>query len=121
MPSGFARALRRNATGIEKILWDVLRDRRLDGLKFRRQVPLGPYIADFACFDPRMIVEADGSQHAGSRRDAIRDDWFRARCFAVLRFWNHEVTTNPHAVLDQIILTSRQLPRREKGTPSPGR
>lgn len=120
MPSNFARSLRRNATGIEKILWDLLRDRRLEGLKFRRQVPLGPYVADFACFDPKMIVEADGTQHAGSAHDQTRDAWLRARGFAVLRFWNQEVTTNPHAVLDRIILASMQLPRRMKGSPSPG-
>lgn len=121
MPSAFAKALRRNSTGIEKILWDLLRDRRLDGLKFRRQVPLGPYIADFACFDPKMIIEADGSQHAGSTRDAARDSWFRERGFAVLRFWNHEVTGNPDAVLDRIIQVSNHLRWRTKAPPSPGR
>jgi len=120
MPSAFARSLRRNATGIERILWDLLRDRRLDGLKFRRQVPLGRYVADFACFDPKMIIEADGSQHEGSAHDWTRDAWFTSHGFAVLRFWNHEVTANPHSVLDRIILTSKQLPRREKASPSPG-
>ncbi len=120
MPSAFARSLRRNATGIERILWDVLRDRRLNGLKFRRQVPLGPYVADFACFDPKVIVEADGTQHAGSAHDQARDAWFRRRGFVVLRFWNHEVTTNPHAVLERISAASRQLPRRMKDPPSPG-
>jgi len=98
----------------------LLRNRRLTDLKFRRQAPLGPYIADFACFDPKLVIEADGSQHAGSTRDAARDAWFRARGFTVLRFWNHEVTGNPDAVLDRIIDVSMHLPRRTKVPPSPG-
>jgi very-short-patch-repair endonuclease len=120
VPSEFARELRRNSTGIERILWDVLRNRRLAGLKFRRQVPLGRYVADFACFSPKMIVEADGSQHEGSRYDAARDAWFSERGFAVLRFWNHEVTGNPDAVLDRIIEVSTRLSGRTEVPPSPG-
>src|SRR5437763_1864515 len=84
-----ARALRRNATDTERALWRVLRDRQL-GWRFRRQFVIGPYIADFACPEARLVIEADGSQHAilgdHDRRDALlaRSGW------RVLRFWGNE-------------------------------
>jgi very-short-patch-repair endonuclease len=68
-----ARAMRRQPTLAEKTLWKLLRDRRLSGLKFRRQTPIGPYIADFACFSPRLIVEPDGKAHWNPDYDATRD------------------------------------------------
>ena len=70
---GRARAMRRAPTDAERRLWRLLRDRRLSGLKFRRQVPVGPYIVDFLCVGARLIVEADGSQHAENSRDKVRD------------------------------------------------
>ena len=76
-----ARRMRATPTEAEQRLWRLLRDRRLCGLKFRRQVPVGPYIVDFLCVGARMIVEADGSQHADSRRYAVRDAFLaRAAC-----------------------------------------
>ena len=82
--------MRRDPTRAEAALWRLLRGGRLDGLKFRRQVPLGGYIADFACFDPKLIVECDGGQHGGPR-DMERDAWFVAQGFRVVRLWNSEV------------------------------
>jgi very-short-patch-repair endonuclease len=76
-----ARALRRSAPATETLLWSLLRDRRLDGLKFRRQVPLGPYVADFVCLRHRLIVEADGPFH-DPEADARRDAGLAARAFA---------------------------------------
>jgi very-short-patch-repair endonuclease len=81
----------------------VLRDRRLVGFKFRRQVPVGAYVADFACFEARLIVELDGSQHFGSARDAIRDAELARRGFEVLRVWNNELTHNRNGVLESVL------------------
>ena len=95
-----ARELRRNLTDAERALWRLLRDRRLRGAKFRRQVPVGPFIVDFAAFEHRLVVEVDGGQHAGSPRDARRDAWLGANGFRVLRFWNNDVLANPEGVME---------------------
>ena len=84
----FARTLRREATEAEDRLWQELRGRRLDGIKFRRQVPVGRFVADFLCSDAMLIVEVDGSQHAGSMRDDKRTAELNRLGFRVLRFWN---------------------------------
>ena len=86
-----ARALRSRMTDAERSLWFALRDRRFEQFKFRRQVPVGPFIADFICFDARLVIEVDGGQHADSLRDRRRDQWFAANKFRVLRFWNNDV------------------------------
>jgi very-short-patch-repair endonuclease len=93
-----ARAMRKAPTPAEKALWQMLRGGRLDGLKFRRQVPIGPYIADFACNSPKVIIECDGGQHALSDYDARRDAWFQADGYRVLRFWNGEINDHPESV-----------------------
>ncbi len=98
-----ARAMRGAPTEAEQRLWRLLRDRRLSGLKFRRQVPIGPYVVDFLCVGARLIVEADGSQHAENRRDAARDAYLANEGWTVLRFWNHEVLQNRNGVLDTIL------------------
>ncbi len=98
-----ARAMRGALTETEQRLWRLLRDRRLSGLKFRRQVPVGPYIVDFLCVGARLIVEADGSQHAENRRDQARDAYLAGEGWTVLRFWNHEVLQNRDGVLDTIL------------------
>jgi 2-isopropylmalate synthase len=94
-----ARALRRDATEAEKVLWRMLRDRGLGGVKIRRQVPLGPYIADFACLEHRLVIEADGGQHADSPADAERDAWLASQGFRVLRLWNHDILGNREGVM----------------------
>jgi very-short-patch-repair endonuclease len=99
----FARALRRDMTEAEDKLWHELRSRRLDRIKFRRQVPIGRYIADFACLEAKLIVEIDGSQHAESPRDHVRDAELISRGFRILRFWNDEVLRELDAVCDTII------------------
>jgi very-short-patch-repair endonuclease len=75
-------------TRAEKKLWSALRDRRFAAYKFRRQVPVGLYVADFMCFDARLIIEVDGSQHVQSAHDAQRDAWLASQNFLVKRFWN---------------------------------
>ena len=98
-----ARAMRGAPTDAERRLWRLLRDRRLNGLKFRRQVPVGPYIVDFFCVDAELIVEADGSQHAENMRDEVRDAYLAQRGCKVLRFWNYDVLRNREVVLDTIL------------------
>ncbi len=83
-------------------MWQVLRDRRFIEHKFRRQVPVGPYIADFACHSARLIVELDGSQHAESAYDAIRDAELARHGYRVLRVWNDDLTDNRDGVLTAI-------------------
>jgi very-short-patch-repair endonuclease len=97
-----ARTLRRNATDAERAMWRLLRDRRLAGIKFRRQVPIGPFIADFASIAHRLVVEIDGGQHAESPSDARRDAFLAAEGWRVLRFWNNDVTQNRDGVLESI-------------------
>ncbi|MGL4445577.1 MAG: endonuclease domain-containing protein, partial [Alsobacter sp.] len=97
-----ARTLHREMTDAERAPWYTLRSRRFSGFKFRRQVPVGPYIAGFLCFDRRLVVECDGSQHAGNQRDARRDAWFAENGFRTLRFWNHEVLRDRRVVADTI-------------------
>ena len=95
--------MRRQPTEAEERLWGELRDRRLDGIKFRRQVPVGPYVVDFACLEARLVVEVDGSQHADSEHDEIRRSELERRGFRVLRFWNDEVLREVEAVCNTII------------------
>jgi very-short-patch-repair endonuclease len=98
----FARKLRRNMTDAERLLWRHLRAHRLDGQKFRRQHPLGPYVVDFVHLGARLIVEADGGQHNESNTDVVRDGWLQAQGFRVLRFWNNDILTRTDAVLEAI-------------------
>ena len=98
-----AKELRKQATPAEKILWEQLRGRRLLGLKFRRQHPLGTYIVDFYCPAQRLVVEIDGEIHRyQADQDQARTQEFEDYGFSVIRFWNHEVEQNLDAVLDTI-------------------
>jgi very-short-patch-repair endonuclease len=97
-----ARRLRREATVFERMLWAALRE-RLPGLKFRRQVPFGPYIADFANHRARLIIELDGEGHAfRTESDALRTRFLEGEGYRVLRFWNAEVVENLDGVIDTI-------------------
>ena len=101
-----ARTLRRNMTDAERLLWRHLRNRRMLGYKFRRQVIMGPYIVDFACIEARLVVEADGGQHVEQRGyDEKRSQWLKARGYRVLRFWNHEILGSLPEVLETIAST----------------
>jgi len=107
----FARKLRRDMTPAEKKLWAALRARRFAAYKFRRQVPVGPYVADFMCFEARLIVEVDGSQHVESAHDVERDAWLASQGFLVKRFWNGDVLSRLDSVLDTIAAeVVRRLP-----------
>ncbi len=100
-----ARALRRNSTDAERILWAELRDHRLAGAGFRRQVPIENYVADFVCHAAKLVVELDGGQHfsdQGERADAKRSAVIEAKGFQVLRFSNDDVMTNRAGVLETI-------------------
>jgi very-short-patch-repair endonuclease len=98
-----ARQFRLNSTDVERVLWRLLRDRRLNGTKFRRQVPIGPYIVDFAAIQHHLVVELDGGQHADNVRDKRRDAFLTAEGWRVLRFWNNEVLQNRNGVLENIL------------------
>ena len=98
-----ARHLRRSETDAEGLLWWELKNRQLNGHKFARQVPLGPYIADFVCRSAKLVVEVDGGQHADNGHDAKRTRWMNNRGYSVLRFWNHEVLNARHMVLSMIV------------------
>jgi very-short-patch-repair endonuclease len=98
----FAKSMRQQATEAEAALWHILRARRFSGFKFRRQAPIGGYIADFVCFAEKLIVEADGSQHAESARDEKRDAWFAEQGFRVRRFWNAEIIQQREMVGDTL-------------------
>ena len=101
-----ARELRSNLTAAEQYLWYALRLESL-GVKFRRQAVIGRYIADFVCYEKKLIVKVDGGQHAESQTDKMRDEWFRKEGLKILRFWNNDVLTNRDGVLQIII---EQLP-----------
>ena len=98
-----AKRMRGNPTDAEALLWSILRAKRLGGFKFRRQVQIGRYIVDFGCFERRVIIEADGSQHAESSADQTRDAWLRNEGFEVLRYWNNEILENLEGVHRSIL------------------
>ena len=95
--------MRADATRAENLLWQALRNRQLEGLKFKRQVPLDGCVLDFVCFEARLIVEVDGGQHSGAARDAERDRHFAAQGSRTLRFWNDEVEWNIDGVCRTIL------------------
>ena len=100
-----AKALRKQTTDAEQLIWRHLRAKRFAGLKFKRQEPIGNYIVDFVCFERRIIIELDGGQHAlpaEMQKDSQRDQWFEAQGYTVLRFWDNEVLTNTEGVLEVI-------------------
>jgi very-short-patch-repair endonuclease len=84
-------------------MWRLLRDRRLTDFKFRRQVPFQSFILDFVCFEQRLIVEVDGSQHADSTRDTARDAVLIGEGFRIARYWNNDVLQRPSSVLEDIL------------------
>jgi very-short-patch-repair endonuclease len=87
----------------EAVLWNELKARKLGGFKFVRQFPIGPYFADFACREQRLVVEIDGSQHAESETDRTRDEFMRSHGFSVLRFWNTDVLKGTRSVCETIL------------------
>ena len=104
-----AKHMRANPTEAERRLWSLLRGKRLAGYKFKRQQAIGSYIVDFVNFARRLIVEADGSQHAGSAYDIKRDAWLKAQGFNVLRLWNNDILAET-AVAEEAIWHALQAP-----------
>jgi very-short-patch-repair endonuclease len=97
--------LRKRATDAENRLWFYLKGKHVEGVKFRRQEPIGDYIVDFVAFERRLVIEIDGGQHAGNEekdKDKQRDEWLNNQGFRVLRFWNNEVLQNLEGVLETI-------------------
>ena len=118
-PRDYARGLRRRQTDAERRLWSRLRDRRLQGAKFARQVPVGVYVVDFCCRELKVIVELDGGQHAvQARSDAERTAFLEALGYRVLRFWNNDALANTDGVLQRI---AQALAARPSPRPSPQR
>jgi very-short-patch-repair endonuclease len=117
-----AKTMRHEPTAAERALWHLLRDRRLEGFKFRRQRTIAPYIVDFVCLDHGLIVEVDGGQHSESDYDERRDAVLKAQGFRVLRFWNNDVLQNSDGVFDTIYaaLTSPHPSAALRLPPSPG-
>ncbi len=101
-------------TDAERALWFEVRDRRLEGFKFRSQWSLGPFVADFCCLSANLVVEVDGGQH-NETADAPRTAWLKEQGFRVLRFWNNDVLTNMDGVLRVIVAALK-----EEQDPHPG-
>ena len=111
VPNEHARALRKRSTDTERKLWHYLRDRQIEGCKFRRQHPIAPYIVDFICIEKRLIVEADGSQHAEQATyDERRTAFLESQGLRVLRFWDNEILNNMNGVLETIRLSLLETP-----------
>jgi very-short-patch-repair endonuclease len=108
----FAKKMRREPTDAEARMWRLLRHHRFANFKFRRQVPFRSYILDFVCFERRLVIEIDGSQHASSERNAARDAALTAEGFRVARYWNNDMLQRPASVLEDILakLSEHPLP-----------
>ena len=118
--TGLARRLRKHSTDTERHLWRHLRDRRMEGFKFRRQQAVGKYVVDFVNLEKKMVVELDGGQHALDAGDKMRDEWLRAEGYKGLRFWDSQVFSNLEGVWETIrdvLLTPHPdpLPQGERG------
>lgn len=99
----FARVLRKKSTDTENYLWRYLKNRQIEGVKFRRQQPIGKYIVDFVSFERKLITELDGGQHSFQKeKDKIRDRWLKNEGYEILRFWDNEVLNNIEGVLEVI-------------------
>jgi very-short-patch-repair endonuclease len=98
-----AKRLRHDSTDAEAVMWQLLRSRRFSGVKFRRQAPFKNYILDFVCFEQRIIIEIDGSQHANSERDKTRDAALASEGFQVIRYWNNDVLQRRNSVLEDLL------------------
>ncbi|MGF6351136.1 endonuclease domain-containing protein [Variovorax sp. W2I14] len=109
-----AGSLRETPTDAEALLWYHLRDRRLANYKFRRQRPIGPYFADFACLEAKLILELDGGQHVeAAAYDESRTHFMQGQGYRVLRFWNNEVLTQTESVRERV------LQALQEGSPHP--
>ncbi|HEX3429440.1 MAG TPA: DUF559 domain-containing protein [Rhizomicrobium sp.] len=120
MKHGLARKFRRNLTNAERKLWYVLRDRRFRDYKFRRQQPIGSYVCDFVCFEQKLVIELDGSQHAEPgtvAKDLARTAFLESRGFRVIRFWNVDFWKNRDGVLELMRLALEATPHPARHSP----
>ncbi|HLG89382.1 MAG TPA: endonuclease domain-containing protein [Alphaproteobacteria bacterium] len=117
------RDLRVNATPAERTLWRYLRIKQVHQVRFRRQFPIGPFIADFVCLKAKLIVEVDGGQHdANVAYDENRTKWLESQGFEVIRFWNNDVLESTEGVVNEIasrVEARLAIVERDGGTPSP--
>ena len=115
---GQAQALRRKPTDAERKLWWLLRSFKSLGMHFRRQAPIGIYIADFVWYSGKLVIELDGSQHAEARKayDEQRTQWLESQGYRVLRFWNNDVLKTPRSVGEAILAAVQD---RVPPTPNP--
>jgi very-short-patch-repair endonuclease len=109
-PTKRAQQLRNNATQAERLLWQHLSRRQLNGCKFSRQMPLGPFICDFLCREHQLIVEVDGGQHCDNARDLARTAYLQSEGYRVIRFWNNDVLENIDGVLQTVAVALEALP-----------
>jgi very-short-patch-repair endonuclease len=117
MPNHFAKHLRKNSTDAEKRLWYFLQNRELKGHKFRRQHEINGYIVYFVCVERKLVVELDGGQHQErAEADALRTRFLESKGYRVVRFWNDEVLSNTHGVLEVIL---KAIEDRPSPLPSP--
>ena len=115
-----ARFMRAHPTDAERRLWKILRAKRFSELKWKRQQIIDDrYIVDFICFEHRLIIEADGSQHDDSRNDTLRDGYLKAQSFHILRFWNSDVLARTNDVGETIFAAIESLTAQMRGAPSP--
>ena len=120
MPSTFARQLRSTPTDAVIRLWSRLRRKQLDGFRFRRQQPIGPYIVDFFCPEVKLVIEVDGGQHNVEEvKDKKRSRWLEERGYRVIRFWNNDVLSNTDGVALTVLEELRSC--RPPSLPSPSR
>ncbi|MEQ9617430.1 MAG: DUF559 domain-containing protein [Phycisphaerales bacterium] len=113
-----AKELRRNMSVPERVLWKRLRGRHFAGWKFKRQVPLGPFVADFLCAQAKLVVEIDGSTHdRQGERDRARDTWMRERGLRVMRISASDLSKNERAVLERILHELRKSPSASPTSP----
>ncbi len=117
-----ARELRRRSTDAERRLWYFLRNRQIDGVKFRRQAPIGSYVVDFLAADRRLVVEIDGGQHAAQQLsyDRQRTAWLEAQGYRVVRFWSNESLVNTEGVLEAIRIALQIAPPHPGPLPRSG-
>ena len=118
-----AKRLRKDMTDAERKLWSALRNSQLAGAKFRRQQPIGPFVADFVCQERQLIIEADGGQHAADDADARRTQFLESKGYRVLRFWNNDILSNLDGVAE-LIAAALSIPHPAQAaleSPSPSR
>jgi very-short-patch-repair endonuclease len=116
-PTRQAQQLRNSATPAERLLWSHLSKRQLDGWKFSRQMPIGPFICDFLCRELDLIVEVDGGQHCENPRDEARTAYLEGEGFQVVRYWNNDVRDNLEGVLESLrsVIRAHPLPPPASG------